>query len=921
MPFAASWDVSDSEVRTFTSAMTPEPEATTPIAEEPRYVAPPPRSVVSRPPPAAAAPAVKPPTPVIAEEPRFAPPPSRTAPPRSAPPRAAPITRPPVATTPTVRSPPPVAAPAPTPVESITETLANTTIESPAVQLRRRSFGRHQGKGSPSPVASPPQQRSGRSLSTDFGLPPPVPKLAKSAPARVPELSFEAPSPELRIEEEEEDVEGDWGLNDDALDVEEDEEEVEAAPAPIAPAQVPRPAAAAQPPPPPRSNQQAYTPTPYAQPAAYTPAPEPEYGFDDSQVFGEVDNALDSGNSQGSGYGEWAGESAAGQGYDYAAPAQESTLYQPPATTIQYTAPYDTYAPTVSPATKPPPPSSPPTLPPPPLVLVAAPSPSAPERNTFSPTRQYSESTPLSPPRRLSKTPTYGSPKRGAPPLSLAPVPRMPPPSSNDPYASYNQTAAPPLRSGTRSPAYPSYSTDNYGARSNGAPLASPHVENSQYALRSPVERPPIRRGATASPALTKAPYDPYANQTLARPVLNRAPSSFSNFNGPPPDLGLGRSSAPVVTFGFGGRMVVVFPNSARSGYGMDNGLYGAQLDSSPSTPSTVHIRKLADIIPVAESTTFPGPIYMDGGKANAPKKRKESIAWLEQRIAELEQETTFTSGSRQDPEKARLVETRLILIRLVKAMVENDGKLTGTCVSPFPPFVMHRAEADCAVLCSPKLDETVRSILVPEFAAASEATDAEFPLASELGFVTPVTPHGTGSDAPVAMYSVSSSNLDKISSFLLRGERRTAVKYALDHKMWAHAFVISSCVDTDCYKDVVSEFLRSELAPAPNGPSDLDGREGLRVAYSMFAGLGADSGAFFALCRRNKSDECILQFNNSCRLDTLHKRSLPSLLPASSDRAPSLGPTRPSLPTSPARRFLCNSRTTFSRNGSRLRR
>lgn len=146
-----------------------------------------------------------------------------------------------------------------------------------------------------------------------------------------------------------------------------------------------------------------------------------------------------------------------------------------------------------------------------------------------------------------------------------------------------------------------------------------------------------------------------------------------------------------------------------------------------------------------------------------------------------------------------------------------------------------------------PKLDEVVRSILVPEFAAASEATDAEFPLASELGFAAPVTPMGTGSDAPVAMYSVSSSNLDKISEFLLRGERRTAVKYALDHKMWAHAFVISNCVDTDCYKDVVSEFLRSELAPAPNGPADLDGREGLRVAYSMFAGLGADSGQFFA--------------------------------------------------------------------------
>jgi hypothetical protein len=101
-----------------------------------------------------------------------------------------------------------------------------------------------------------------------------------------------------------------------------------------------------------------------------------------------------------------------------------------------------------------------------------------------------------------------------------------------------------------------------------------------------------------------------------------------------------------------------------------------------------------------------------------------------------------------------------------------------------------------------------------------------------------------TGSDSPVATYMVTPSNLDKMSAFLLRGERRKAVKYALDHQMWAHAFVISSCVDTDCWKDVVTEFLRSELSPPLDGGSAAsNGREGLRVAYSMFAGLGgADS-------------------------------------------------------------------------------
>lgn len=99
----------------------------------------------------------------------------------------------------------------------------------------------------------------------------------------------------------------------------------------------------------------------------------------------------------------------------------------------------------------------------------------------------------------------------------------------------------------------------------------------------------------------------------------------------------------------------------------------------------------------------------------------------------------------------------------------------------------------------------------------------------------------------PIATYTVSSSSLDRISAFLLRGERRKAVRYALDQKLWAHAFVISSCVDTDCWKEVVAEFLASELSPSlGEGASPSNGREGLRVAYSMFAGLGADSSKCF---------------------------------------------------------------------------
>lgn len=148
----------------------------------------------------------------------------------------------------------------------------------------------------------------------------------------------------------------------------------------------------------------------------------------------------------------------------------------------------------------------------------------------------------------------------------------------------------------------------------------------------------------------------------------------------------------------------------------------------------------------------------------------------------------------------------------------------------------------DLDPLDRPKIDEAVRSILVPH-SSHQDITDADLPTASQLAYPANSAKTNSATEAPFVTYPVTTSNLDRIAGFLVRGERRKAVKYALDHKLWAHAFVISSCVDTDCWKDVVMEFLRSELTPKPDAAdAGANGREAMRVAYSMFAGLGAES-------------------------------------------------------------------------------
>lgn len=103
-------------------------------------------------------------------------------------------------------------------------------------------------------------------------------------------------------------------------------------------------------------------------------------------------------------------------------------------------------------------------------------------------------------------------------------------------------------------------------------------------------------------------------------------------------------------------------------------------------------------------------------------------------------------------------------------------------------------------------------------------------------------------------MTTLRATSLDKIEEFLLRGERRQAYHYALDERLWAHAMVIASSINKDAWKEVVSEFISSELGAKvdnsfalpgrPGGQtSSGNGREGLRVAYSLFSGQGPTAG------------------------------------------------------------------------------
>ncbi|KPV74811.1 uncharacterized protein RHOBADRAFT_53749 [Rhodotorula graminis WP1] len=489
-----------------------------------------------------------------------------------------------------------------------------------------------------------------------------------------------------------------------------------------------------------------------------TQAGDSQFGGDDSIVYHPHDDDQTGLTTPSSQYGgEWRAA-----GYDYI-----SSGYQPRPPQQQQQQQHDPYAPQSQQRSSP-----------------YAPPPS----NQYRP-RDVSS-------RESTSTPPAPQ-QRGAPSSGYAPSPR------------------------NAAPSQPPAASSMARANSYDAPPSRPVDSFSPYAQPPPPAREQQQQ---------QQPYNPYAPQQAAAPVSRPGSTPAA----PPVDLGLERRTAPIASFGFGGKLVLVFPNGGRPSYGMDSsnpyGVVapaGSSSSSSSSSPTTVHIRKLADVVPLSAtegaSSTFPGPIFADGGKANAGKKRKEAVAWLSQRIGELEQEAHYARGAAplghgdddgaQDAQ--RKVETRLLLVKLVRIMLENEGKLVGSAT----------------------VDDAVRAL----FAPADGDESGTLPTADQLAAAAASRGGSAGSDAPFVTYGVSASNLDDMSKFLLRGERREAVAYALDNKMWAHAFIIASCVDTDCWKDVTTEFLRSELSPEGAGPG-AEGREALRVAYGMFAGLGSES-------------------------------------------------------------------------------
>lgn len=151
----------------------------------------------------------------------------------------------------------------------------------------------------------------------------------------------------------------------------------------------------------------------------------------------------------------------------------------------------------------------------------------------------------------------------------------------------------------------------------------------------------------------------------------------------------------PLASFGFGGKIVTVFPsNGDRSSFA--SGGYEDPYNTAPKATSsmTVQIQKISEVISASELQAFPGPLFMEGGsKSSIGKKKKEISRWLDSRLDESEKECSYLQNTSQtktshgpdsmSPESSQLAKVeeahdKLLVLSLLRILIENDGKLAG---------------------------------------------------------------------------------------------------------------------------------------------------------------------------------------------------------------------------------------------------
>ena len=293
-----------------------------------------------------------------------------------------------------------------------------------------------------------------------------------------------------------------------------------------------------------------------------------------------------------------------------------------------------------------------------------------PARSGYSPVKQHTANyDPYGPGQHDAPT------TRNAPPTSAPYNPYAP--SSLSPRAPHIEPSSLGLSSlGSTAPGQNTYDSPYAPAR----PAADQYTPGADHHLR--VASPGTEYG-TSPPAnnyfsaLAPGPAD----QTYTpQQVLEQRPVSEDP---------LGRSTlaarnAPIAIFGFGGVLITAFPGIANVQNEAAGGHARTASYGYASGRGQLWIRSVSDLVSESalksNETVFPGPLVLDPSSAKGAagdKKKKEAVlAYLKARVDETEMGLPYLKTSANATRREQ--EGKLVLLRLLLAMIVGEGKLSG---------------------------------------------------------------------------------------------------------------------------------------------------------------------------------------------------------------------------------------------------
>lgn len=356
---------------------------------------------------------------------------------------------------------------------------------------------------------------------------------------------------------------------------------------------------------------------------------------------------------------------------------------------------------------------------------------------------------------------------------------------------------------------------------SDRPPFSEPH--ESQYAVSTAAELVMLRRSQTQSPgavaskpSLPKSSWDTYQRpasvndhalppqvigSAKSAPSVQRSSRDFSQdieyirpTDGREKDALERWKGCPLFVFGFGGTIATTFPKKVQ------RYTAGHSAPLMKCSPGEIKIQARKNDLLDDKVSSFPGPL-------KSKSKKKDVLDWLRQQILQLEQAHAEVVPSAILPDPRKRNEEKILLWRIMKVLVEFDGVVEG----------------------KPAAEQEIRLILSPELADGLSNDLPPSPNSQLLG----ISRANGSTHIPDPMQP---GDLEALRRILLQGQREQAVWHALDRRLWAHAMLISSTMDSSVWKQVLQEFIRQEVKLSGENTASL------ASLYQIFAGNWEES-------------------------------------------------------------------------------